>query len=224
MADAATPTTPATSEAAPDGARPAAATPADALDLKGKIDRFGDILTKTLDLAEIGMNLSVSLFSTISAVAQQKIAEKLMDTGDMPPAGPPPAAAPAVSPPAAPASADPGAPPAFGITNRLRLVPGGTASIPFSVNNESAASAKQVTLHVEGFAGDRSLRFLPPDTLRVSPATRMISPMDFEKFILAGTVPADAVPDIYRGAVVVASDDIIRIPVWLVIDPAGVET
>jgi hypothetical protein len=204
------PAPPASGGEAAGGPRPA---PADNLDLKAKMDRFGDILNKTLDLAEIGMNLSLSLITTMSTIAQDKIVQRMTqpmapaDPQEMPQAG-------------APQATEPRAPPVYGITNRLRLVPGGPATISFSVNNESVSEPKQVTLHVEGYAGDRSGRFLPADMLRVVPASGTIQPMDFEKFVLEGTIPADAVPDTYRGAVVVASDDVIRIPIWLAIDAA----
>ena len=185
-----------------------AASPADALDLKAKMDRFGDIIGKSLDLAEIGMNLGLSLMSSFGSVAQQKIQQRLSEPF------PDPSAA---AQPAQPAPA-PSAPQAFALTNRLRAEPGGAVSITFSVNNESGTEPKPVALSVEGFAGDRSGRFLPAETLQVSPASHVIKAMDFDKFTLDGTIPADAVPDTYRGAVVVISDETIRFPILLVVD------
>ena len=39
--------------------------------------------------------------------------------------------------------------------------------------------------------------------------------MDFDKFVLTGTLPAVMPPDTYRGAVVVSSTDAMSIPVCL---------
>ncbi len=186
--------------------------PVDTLDLKGKMDRFGDLLAKSMELAEVGMNLSLSILSTVGAAAQQKIAQKLAETTET-------AAATGFRAPPAPSSAAP-EPVDYGITNRLPLAPGGTVAISFSVNNEAATGPKDVILEVEGFAGDRTGLMLPLDSLSVSPASGAIAPMDFEKFVLRGIVPADAAPDVYRGAVAVVSDTVIRIPVWLVVESA----
>jgi hypothetical protein len=186
----------------------AGAAPQDALDLKGKMERFGDIIGKSLDLAEVGMNLSLSLISTFGNVAQQKIQQRLSEPFPDPHPGPQPQPAP------------PATPPAFALTNRLRAEPGAAVSISFSVNNESATEPKPVALLVEGFAGDRSGRSMPAETLRVSPSSHVIKAMDFDKFSLDGTIPGDAVPDTYRGAVVVVSDETIRFPILLVVDAA----
>ena len=42
--------------------------------------------------------------------------------------------------------------------------------------------------------------------------------MDFEKFVLSGTLPAALPPDVYRGAVIVGSTDEMSIPVRLLVD------
>jgi hypothetical protein len=49
---------------------------------------------------------------------------------------------------------------------------------------------------------------------------KSIAPMDFEKFVLTGTLPADAPPDVYRGSVIVGSTDEMSIPVRLVVGAA----
>ena len=41
--------------------------------------------------------------------------------------------------------------------------------------------------------------------------------MDFDKFVLTGTLPAEAPPDVYRGAVIVHSTDEMSIPVRLLV-------
>ena len=48
-------------------------------DLKARIDRFGDLLGKGLDLAEAGLSLGLTVVGTLGAAAQQKIFEKMID-------------------------------------------------------------------------------------------------------------------------------------------------
>jgi len=185
----------------------------DGLDLKTRLDRFGDLLGKGLDLAEAGLSLGLTVVGTLGAAAQQKIFEKMMETTPSEPASP---AAP--PPPAAAPAASPDAPPAFGITNRLRLTPGMPVSISFSINNDSAAAPKQVALRVEPFTGERTGAMLPPASLSVTPEAAAIAPMDFEKFVVSGTIPDTSPADIYHGSIAVTSEDSMRIPVLLVIE------
>lgn len=189
-------------------------TPADALDLKARLERFGEILARGLDLAEAGMTLGLTVLGTLGAAAQTKIIERMLNPGAEG-AAVEPAPTPA-SATAAAAEADENA--AYGITNRLPLRPGGAVSISFSVNNESAVVAKNVRLVVEAFSGERTGAVLPPDCLGVNPGERAIAPMDFEKFVLEGQIPADIVPDRYRGSVMVLGEGPMRIPVLLAVE------
>jgi hypothetical protein len=186
----------------------------DGLDLRARLDRLGDLLGKGLDLAEAGLSLGLTVASTLGAAAQQKIFEKMMDASASEPA------APAAAPPAATGAATPpAAQPAFGITNRLRLAPGTAVSISFSINNDSAAAPKQVALRIEPFTGERTGAMLPPASLSVTPEATAIAPMDFEKFVLRGTIPETSPADIYHGSIAVSAEDNMRIPVLLVIEP-----
>jgi F0F1-type ATP synthase membrane subunit c/vacuolar-type H+-ATPase subunit K len=190
---------------------PPHAQPADGgLDLKARLDRFGDLLGKGLDLAEAGLSLGLTVASTLGGAAQQKIFEKMMDAASAEPT-PSPAAAPMTTP-------APEAPPPFGITNRLRLAPGMAVSISFSINNDSAAAPRQVALRVEPFTGERTGALLPPACLSVSPTDTTIAPMDFEKFVLRGAIPETSPADIYRGSIAVTAADSMRIPVLLVVE------
>jgi F0F1-type ATP synthase membrane subunit c/vacuolar-type H+-ATPase subunit K len=188
----------------------------DGLDLKARLDRFGDLLGKGLDLAEAGLSLGLTVVGTLGAAAQQKIFEKMMEATAADPAAPAAAAAAAAPPAAGAAPAD--APPAFGITNRLRLAPGMPVSISFSINNDSAAAPKQVALRVEPFTGERTGAMLPPASLSVTPEAAAIAPMDFEKFVLRGAIPETSPADIYHGSIAVTAEDSMRIPVLLVIE------
>jgi hypothetical protein len=183
-----------------------------AAELRGTIDQVGAILAKGLDLAEAGLSLGVTIMSRVGAVAQEKLAERVAAaaaSATMATAGV--AEAPeAPAPAAAPSSG-------FGITNRLPLLPGGALRISFSINNEAATAAKKVALVVEGFLGDATGFRIDPAGFAVKPAKKVIEPMDFEKFVLEGALPADAPPDIYRGAILVASDGDLRIPIWLAV-------
>jgi hypothetical protein len=194
------------------GSRPAS--PADeGVDLKGRLEQFGDLLGRGLDLAEAGLSLGITLATTLGTVAQQKIVGKIMDV-----AGSDPSPQASVSG-AAPAPASPAPPPqAFGITNRLPLVPGMAVSISFSINNDSAVAPKQVSLRVEPFTGERSGAMLPPESLLVTPASIAIAPMDFEKFVLVGAIPEMSPPDTYNGSIAVTAEDSMRIPVLLVVE------
>jgi hypothetical protein len=182
-----------------------AAADADALDLKARLQRFGEILARGLDLAEAGMNLGLTIATTVGSAAQQKITERLFDPAPEP-ARPPQPVEPEPQP--------------YGITNRLPVFAGGAVSISFSINNESASAPKGVVLRLDGFAGDRGGP-LAADGFRFVPAQAAIAPMDFEKFVLEGVIPAGTSPDIYRGSVLVESDANIAIPVWIHVQAGG---
>jgi hypothetical protein len=182
-------------------------------DLKAQLTRFGEILARGLDLAEAGMSLGVTIVSTVGAAAQQKIFEQMTEAVSG--AAPVPPAAPAAASPAAPPPA--AEPPAYGITNRLPVVPGSPASISFSINNDSPDAPRSVSLRVEGFVGQQTGTLLAVDVFTVAPPSAVITPMDFEKFVLKGTIPPGTVPDIYHGSVLVDSETSISIPVWIVV-------
>ncbi len=185
----------------------------DGLDLRARLDRFGGLLGKGLDLAEAGLSLGLTVASTLGAAAQQKIFERFMQAASDAAEQAAPASSRAAAPPA------PEAPGSFGITNRLRLAPGMAVNVSFSINNDTAAAPKQVSVRVEPFTGERTGALLPPASLSVAPATATIAPMDFEKFVLTGKIPESSPPDIYHGSIAVAAEDAMRIPVVLVIEP-----
>jgi len=188
---------------------------ADTLDLRARLDRFGEIIAKGLDLAEAGMSLGLTIISTVGAAAQTKIFEKMMDSV-APDTAPPDAVRSSAAAPAASA-----APAGFGIVNRLPLAPGAPFRISFSVNNDSADAPRHVTLAVEPFTGEATGALLPPALMEVMPAAAAIAPMDFEKFVLQGAIPPSTPPDTYRGHVAVHAESTMRIPVLLVVEPGG---
>lgn len=209
-------------------AAPAPGTPpgADPLDLRARLDRYGDLLSRGLDLMEAGLNLGLTVATTVGAAAQQRIIERMLDPAPPESAAPPPQPQP--QPGAMPAAAvGPGMPAAspevaaYGITNRLPLVPGEPASISFSINNDSADAPRPVRLQAEGFRGETTGHVLPPGTLQVVPPDATIAPMDFEKFVLTGTIPAGTPPDTYRSSILVSAEAGLSIPVWLAVGPAA---
>jgi hypothetical protein len=185
------------------------------LDLREKVDQMGVILAKGLDLAEAGVSLGVTIVNRIGSAAQQQVLERMAAamqreaTGAAAPSAPP-------MPEAAEAPPQPEAA-AFYITNRLPLSPGGTVKVSFSINNDSLVAPKKVALRVEGFQGETTGASLPAESLSIKPETRTIAPVDFEKFVLRGAVPAETPPDVYFGWILVSSDDELRIPVRLTV-------
>jgi hypothetical protein len=186
-------------------------------ELRQRLDQVGTILAKGLDLAEAGVSLGMTIISRVGVAAQQRFREG-MEAAAAP--GQPPAtqAVEAEQHSRAATSAPPPEPEStYGITNRLPLTPGGTVNVSFSINNESMMEPKRVELRVEGFLGDAHGARLDAATFTVEPSQMTIAPVDFEKFRLRGPVPADALCDVYRGAVIVASGTELRIPVVLVV-------
>ncbi|MGH6879823.1 hypothetical protein [Hypericibacter sp.] len=186
--------------------------PEGGLDLREKVDQMGMILAKGLDLAEAGVSLGVTIVNRIGSAAQQQVMERMaaaMQREGEPEAAPPPMPEAAEPPPAEAA--------AFFITNRLPLAPGGTVKVSFSINNDSMVAPKKVSLRIEGFQGETTGASLPAATMSIKPETKAIAPVDFEKFVLRGAVPAETPPDVYFGWILVSSEDELRIPVRLVV-------
>lgn len=177
--------------------------------------QVGQLLSRSLDLAEAGLTLGVSLMNKVGAAAQKQILERFMSgAAAMVDAGMAQAQAPAPEPPPPGGEAGGPDPGTFGITNRMPLLPGAQFHVGFSINNDSMESPKKLALSIEGFVGETHGHPLDAD-LAVKPGRKTIAPMDFEKFVLEGTVPPKTLPDIYRGWIIVHSDTDMRIPAWL---------
>lgn len=185
--------------------------PVAGVELRERLDQVGTILAKGLDLAEAGVSLGVTILNRVSFATQQKIREGLEAAGQ--PRPEPPNVAPEEPAEAVDTES------AYGLSNRLPLTPGGEVRIPFSVNNDSMTDVRKVEFLVQGFAGDSRQGAIEPSVFAVSPARKTIAPVDFEKFVLKGVVPLTALPDVYRGVVVVRSDKDLFIPVILLVTP-----
>ena len=194
-----------------DGKRPAKDAPVH--DLAGRADQVGAIIVQTLDLAEVGLNLGIKVLTRAGNVAQEALGDKIPGA-----AGPEPVRAngPATDYPAhaAPQEA-PRDEETFFLANRVPVGPGGEVRVSFSITNDSLLEPKRVTLKLGALVGDRLGVRIDEAAFAVRPAKKTIPPMDFEKFVLTGTFPAEAPPDVYSGAVIVQSTDEMSIPVRL---------
>jgi hypothetical protein len=201
---------------------PAAARPAGSRDeggeLRQRVDQIGTLVGKGLDLAEAGLSLGVTIVNRIGTAAQQQMINRVV--ASVQDGAPPPGQSHAVPDPApAPREAETSFPEPmpFYVTNRLPLVPGGTVKVSFSINNDSMMAPKKVALRIDGFVGQMMGVPLSANGFGVKPATRLIAPMDFDKFVLRGTVPTEIPPDVYLGLIVVESDEQFEIPIRLVV-------
>lgn len=202
-------------------------------ELAGRAEQVGAIIVKTLDLAEAGLSLGITVLSRAGAAAQGAITDRM-------PVAPGAAPAPGQGPGYADGHAHPDAharyePPshaptdrdaepqvspeddAFFLANRVPLAPGGEVRVSFSITNDSLLDAKRVSLRVEALVGEHQGVRLDGGAFAVRPARKTIAPVDFDKFVLVGTVPDAAPADVYRGAVIVHSSEEMTIPVRLIV-------
>ena len=180
-------------------------------------DQLGAILTKGLDLAEASLSLGLTVISRVGTIAQQQVLGRIPAPG---PAAEAPAAAAAEDHAhnvAAPDTPAPNEGQMYCVTNRLPLAPGGSVDVSFSINNDSMTAPKPVRLRVEGFSGEAEGARIEADRFAVKPPRKTIAPMDFEKFVLSGSVPPETPPDVYDGWIVVSSGADFRIPIRLVV-------
>ena len=173
-------------------------------DLTGRADQIGAIIVKTLDLAEAGLSLGITVLTKAGAAAQEALAERAPA-----PDGRPAADSPSAEPPL---EEEP-----FFLANRLPLAPGGEVHVSFSITNDSLVEPKRVSVQIADFVGETDGVRIPSDAFAVRPARKTIAPVDFEKFVLTGKLPAATPPDVYRGAVVVGSTEELSIPVRLLV-------
>jgi hypothetical protein len=175
-------------------------------DLTGRADQLGQIIVKTLDLAEAGLSLGITVLTRAGAAAQEALAER-------------PAANDGHAAPAPPAPDEPAAEeePPFFLANRLPLAPGGEVYVSFSITNDSLVEPKKVSVEVGDFVGESEGVRIGSDAFAVRPARKTIAPMDFDKFVLTGTLPDAAPPDVYRGSLRVGAADELGIPVRLLV-------
>jgi hypothetical protein len=183
--------------------------------LHGRSDQVGAIFAKGLDLAEASLSLGLTMITRVGMAAQRQLERIATELPQEPMIAPdsPPRRAPTPDPAPAPA---PDERPS-GIGNRQPVMPGSTVRISFSINNDSVASAKSVSVHAEEFVGELEGARIEAERFSVKPRRRRIAPLDFEKFVLEGDIPANVPSDVYHGTVVVSSGQAFSIPVRLVV-------
>ncbi len=194
----------------------------------GHGDQIGTTFAKGLDLAEAGLSLGLTLINRFGTMMQDSVMEKFSGVMGAATASPQESAPPssragdsaAPMPPSEQSEGIEPQDPAYYIANRLPLTPGQSVHVSFSINNDSMDSAKDVKLKVDGFIGSTQGKVFPCKGFTVSPGMKTIEPMDFEKFVLKGVIPAGIPPDIYHGRILVVSEQAIEIPVKLLVTSA----
>jgi hypothetical protein len=187
----------------------------------GRSDQFGAIFAKGLDLAEASLSLGLTMITRVGLAAQHQLERMASELPQEPAIAPeaPPRSAPVPAP--APPPEPPGSVTAderqYGIGNRQPVMQGGVVRISFSINNDSVSSPKSVALHAEDFIGELEGARIEAERFSVKPRRRRIAPLDFEKFVLEGEIPATVPSDVYHGTVVVSSGQAFSIPVRLVV-------
>ncbi len=187
-----------------------------------------------MDLAEAGLSLGLTLVTRVGSIAQETVDNigKSATTRWQQPAPdsvqPPPTDTDTAqqhehephSQAAAEVSPSDTQEQVYCVMNRLALHPGQTVNVSFSINNDSATQPKHIALDVEGFLGEITSTLFASKDFSVKPAKKTIAPMDFEKFVLKGNIPEGIEPDIYRGKVLVSSENQFEILVRLVVTSA----
>jgi hypothetical protein len=177
-------------------------------------------MSKGLDLAEASLTLGLNFVQRLGTTMQEQVIGKITQAGQ--------SFMQAASAPAAPPASDEGeaapsrpsqAPTASfaGVANRQPLFPGSPLRVSFSINNESPSAPKKVSVKLGNLAGELTRAPFEATGLAVEPATATIAPMDFEKFVITGVIPAGAKSDAYQGWIVVTGEEQLRIPLRLTV-------
>jgi hypothetical protein len=171
---------------------------------------MGSLVSKVLELADAGVGLGINVVSLLNTLARSQVAGA---------AAPPEQQAPGDErPPAPPEDASHAeAPRNYCIVNRRPIHPGGPVQVSFSINNDLPDAAKKLRVTAQGFAGATRGFSFDGAGFSVQPSEQLIDPMDFERFVLTGTIPADAPEDSYNGWILVDGDEQMRIPVVLLV-------
>jgi hypothetical protein len=187
------------------------------------LGQFGGIVSKSLELAGASINLGINLVQKFGSSFDGQLLGKIADAGKnifsakeiFAQASP---SAPSAQSPAPDAAQQPHF---GGIVNRLPLFPGSTVNVPFSINNDAPDTTRKVKLHLEEFKGELTGATLGSEVFSITPASKHIAPLDFEKFVITGTVPINCKSDAYDGTIVVSGDESIKIPLKITIMSRG---
>ena len=171
--------------------------------------RFGQAMSKTMEIAEAGMTMSLSLLNTGGERLLNALASKIAGAAQTAPAN-------GAYENREDASEAAASEPVIG--NAIPVAPGDDVSISFSLSNDVPDCVKRVTVALDQLRGERTGHPLDRTALAVTPAEKEILPLDFEKFIIRGTVAADAPPDRYSGLIAVQGDERFTIRVCVAVE------
>jgi hypothetical protein len=171
------------------------------------------LVSKVLELADAGVGLGINVISLLNTLARSQVTGAA-PTEQQPPGDERPPAPPEDSPHAE-------APRNYCIVNRRPLRPGGAVQVSFSINNDLPDAAKKLRVTAKGFVGAARGFSFDGAGFSVNPSEKLIDPMDFERFVLTGSIPADAPEDSYNGWILVDGDEQMRIPVVLLVSGKG---
>jgi hypothetical protein len=167
------------------------------------------LVSKVLELADAGVGLGINVVSLLNTLARSQVAGAA-PTEQQPPGDERPPAPPEDAPHAE-------APRNYCIVNRRPIRPGGPVQVSFSINNDLPDAAKKLRVTAKGFVGAARGFSFDGAGFFVNPSEKLIDPMDFERFVLTGSIPADAPEDSYNGWILVDGDEQMRIPVVLLV-------
>ena len=172
--------------------------------------QMSSLVSKVLELADAGVGLGINVISLLNTLARSQVAgaapAEPQPHGDERPPAPPEDAAP-----------QPEAARNYCIVNRRPIHPGGAVKVSFSINNDLPDAAKKLRVTAKGFVGAARGFSFDGAGFSVDPSEKVIDAMDFERFILTGSIPADAPEDSYNGWILVDGEEQMRIPVVLLV-------
>ena len=167
------------------------------------------LVSKVMELADAGVGLGINVISLLNTLARSQVAgaapaEQQPQDDERRPA--PPEDAPHAE-----------APRNYCIVNRRPIHPGSAVQVSFSINNDLPDAAKKLRVTARGFVGAARGFSFDGAGFSVQPSEQLVDPMDFERFVLTGSIPADAPEDSYNGWILVDGDEQMRIPVVLLV-------
>ena len=171
--------------------------------------QMGSLVSKVMELADAGVGLGINVISLLNTLARSQVAgaapaEQQPQDDERRPA--PPEDAPHAE-----------APRNYCIVNRRPIHPGSAVQVSFSINNDLPDAAKKLRVTARGFVGAARGFSFDGAGFSVQPSEQLVDPMDFERFVLTGSIPADAPEDSYNGWILVDGDEQMRIPVVLLV-------
>lgn len=177
-------------------------------------EQIGEIFSKILELAKCSVDLGINVVSQLTELVKgRQVGSLTVDEGyQESPYHPHPE-------PHGPAAGSEQTDLDRGryVTNRTPVFPGGSVRVPCSLNNDSHLLEKKISLTVQEFIGSTQGFQIAPSAFVLEPSEIVIAPVDFEKFVLTGTVPQNAPPDAYYGGIVIDGDETAQIPVVIVV-------